>query len=214
MSRHLSVNHPAPAEQVTTYSSLDSTDYIAEDTNYMAEDKHVLIDASLAGATRLFPRALSNSIRRVPHSRNKNILVAAISTIFPSEPEVTDKFGCQMALEITADKVTHLARELFGAHLETKAGLRYIILSSGSKILPNPKFTLQGCPFAIMPSVFGVDASKAMATSPKYQEDNNEWRDTTDCVSMEISLRADEGAVIYVSMGLWEGTRIREKLYD
>jgi len=30
---------------------------------------------------------------------------------------------------------------------------------------------------------------------------------------MVVSHRADDGAVIYVSLGLWEGTQIRKKLY-
>jgi hypothetical protein len=57
-----------------------------------------------------------------------------------------NKLDCYMALEITTDKVQHMARELFGIRLETVAGLRYVYLpGSASKILPNPMFTLQGC---------------------------------------------------------------------
>lgn len=214
LNGHLSPIHPTSVVQVAAHPSIDSTNYTAEDTNYFDEDKHVLIDASLAGTTDLFPAALANSIKRVPHSRSGNELVAAISTIFPTEREVTDKFGCQMALEITADKVPYLAHKLFGVQVETKAGLRYIIWSSGSKVLPCPKFTLQGCPFDAILSVFGEEANNAMAASPKFKEDRKEWRSITDCMSMEISHLADEGATIYVSMGLWEGARIRKKLYE
>jgi hypothetical protein len=132
---------------------------------------------------------------------------------FPNAP-FTDKFGCQMALEVTDDKVQHLAWELFGVRLETRAGLRYICFAdSSSKILPNPKFTLQGCPRNIISSTFGLEMTNAITTSPIYQDDARQCREGTDCVSMVISHQAQDAAVIYVSLGLWEGARIKKKLY-
>jgi len=200
-----SLNHSA-LEQMTVYSSVDSSDCFAE-------DEHVLVNASLAEATRLLPRDLSNAIKRNPDPKNENILVAAISMTFPNG-SFTDKFGCQMALEVTDDKVQYLAWELFEVRLETRAGLRYVCFAdSGSKILPNPKFTLQGCRRKIISSTFGPEMSNAITTSPLYQDDARQWRDCTDCVSMVISHQAHDGAVIFVSLGLWEGARIKKKLY-
>jgi hypothetical protein len=40
-----------------------------------------------------------------------------------------------------------------------------------------------------------------------------QWSDTSDCVSMVISALAQEGAVIYTSLGLWKGTQIKHKLF-
>ncbi|KAG9249621.1 uncharacterized protein F5Z01DRAFT_472066 [Emericellopsis atlantica] len=178
-----------------------------------AEDEHVLVNASLAVATRLLPRDLSNAIRRNPDPRNEGALVAAISMTFPNAP-YTDKFGCYMAVEVTSDKVQHLARELFGVRLETMAGLRYVCLAeSSAKILANPKFTLQGCQCSIIPSTFGPELSNAIITGPKYQDDARQWRDSTDAVSMVVSHSAHDGAVVYLHLGLWEGTEIKKKLY-
>lgn len=212
-------NHSAPVERVPVFSSHD-TDNIAEaanniveDTHYIADDKYVNIDASLAVTTQLLPRELSNSIKRVPHSRNPNILVAAISMIYTNSLEHMDKYGCQMALQVTPEKVTHLAQVLFGAHTETRGGLRYVYMASGAKILPKPEMTLQGCSLDVVHPFFGPELSHAVTHSPQYQEDNTEWRDRTDCVSMVISHRADEGAIIYVSLELFSGTVIAKKLY-
>ena len=200
-----SLNHPV-LEPIAVYSSVDSSDRFAE-------DEHVLVNASLAEATRLLPRDLFNAIKRNPDPKNENTLVAAISMTFPYAP-FTDKFGCQMALEVTDDKVQHLAWELFGVRLETRAGLRYVCFTDGgSKILPNPKFTLQGCRRHIISSTFGPEMSNAIATSPLYQEDARQWRDCTDGVSMVISHQAHDGAIIFASLGLWEGTQIKKKPY-
>ncbi|KAM4063368.1 hypothetical protein HRG_013901 [Hirsutella rhossiliensis] len=178
-----------------------------------AENEHVLVNASLANATRLFPRDLSNGIKRNHDPIDGNVLAAAISMTFPNAP-FTEKFGCQMALEVTDDKVQHLARELFEVRLETRAGLRYVCFAGGcSKILPNPKFTFQGCRRNVILSTFGSDISNAITASPLYQDETRQWRDSTDCVSMVISHQAHDGALIFVSLGLWEGIQIRKKLY-
>jgi hypothetical protein len=172
-----------------------------------------LINASLAEAARLCPHDLSNAIRRIPDPVVEDTLAAAITMTFPSAL-FADKCACQMAIEITDDKVQHFARQLFGTRLETRAGLRYVCFADGgSKIRPSPKLALQGCRRDIIPSTFGPELFHAIAAGPIYQDDAREWRDCTDCVSMVIPHQAHEGAVIYVSLGLWEGTQIRKKLY-
>ncbi|KAL6405581.1 putative serine threonine protein kinase [Ilyonectria robusta] len=193
-------------EQVLVHSSVSSS-------NHLAEDGLVFVNGSLEMTTRLFPREFSDGIMRNPHPRDESTLVAAMSMTFPNAP-YTDTLGCQVALEITEDKVQHLARELFGVRLEIRAGLRYLCVPGGSaKVLPNPNFTLQGCRCdAILPT-FGPEMSKAIQASPKFQEEAKQWRDCTDCVSMVISHMATERAIMYLSLGLWEGTQIKERLY-
>lgn len=180
--------------------------------DYVAEDKHVLVNASLAAAIGLFPSYLASAIRRIPDPRNENAWVAAISMTFPSPPFI-DRFGCQIALEVTENKVQHIAKELFDAHLETTAGLRYFRLPSGAKILPNPKSTLRGCRYDSISPMFGLEISGAIIAGPVHQDDIKKGNDSADCVSMVISHQANDGAVIYVSLGLLEGTQIKEKLF-
>ncbi len=106
-----------------------------------------------------------------------------------------------MSLEVTEDKVQHLARELFNVRLEIKDRLRYL-RSGRTKVMPNPKLTLTGCRHDVLSSTFGSETSGAIETSPKYQDEAIQWHDTTDCVSIVISASAQEGAVIYASLGL------------
>jgi len=114
-----------------------------------------------------------------------------------------------MLIEITEDKVSHFARELFGMRLETKGGLRYVCFShSGTIILPNPKLTLQGCRLSIIPLTFDIGTANAIMDNSVYQEDIQQCRDCTDSLSMVISRQADEGAVISVSLGLFGATCI------
>ncbi|KAI0156752.1 hypothetical protein GGR52DRAFT_583044 [Hypoxylon sp. FL1284] len=182
------------------------------DPNYLAEDKHVLVDASLLETIKLFPAYISDAIKRIPDPDRDNAFVAAISMIFPRAP-YTDKFGCQMALSILENKVESLAQEFFDVRLETTEGLRYVLLPGGAKVLPNPSFTLQGCRFEAISRIFGSQITDAIKASPAYQDDIKQVRRCTQSVSMVVSHLAYEGAVVYTSLGLWEGTQIKKKLY-
>ena len=187
---------------LASFNSLDS----------VAPDEHVLVNASLAAATDLFPAYLAGAIRRIPHPSSKNVLVAAISITFPAAA-FTSKIRCQMALMVTDNKVQRIAKELFGAELEINAGLRYVCLSASTKVLPNPLLTLQGCRLDVISTIFGEETACAITASPLYQEDIRQGHDYTDCVSMVISHQAADGATLYVSLGLMRGNEIRDKLY-
>ncbi|EGY23489.1 uncharacterized protein VDAG_04927 [Verticillium dahliae VdLs.17] len=180
--------------------------------NYLAESKHVLVNASLKGATRLFPTSLSDSIKRIPNPINENGLVAGISMTFPRAP-YTDKFGCQMAIEILENKVEWIAQKLFDVRLETTEGLRYVLLPGGTKVLPHPSITLQGGCFEVVPHIFGSETDRAITASPAHQDDVKQAMKRTSSVSMVVSHQARNGAVIYVSLGLLEGTQIKDKLF-
>lgn len=186
-----------PLEQAVEHTSMP-----------IAEDDHVLVSAPLAATAQIFTEnELFDAIRRDPDPRDANACVAAVSMTFHYASS-----ACQMTLHITSDKVNHLARELFGIRLETKDGLRYVC-AGGSKILPNPMFTFQGCPRTVIQSTFGAEVSRAIQASPPYQDDARQWRRTTDAVSMVISHEGDVGAAICLRLGLYEGTQIKQKLY-
>lgn len=119
-----------------------------------------------------------------------------------------------MALDITSKKVEHMAKELFGVHLETTAGLRYLLLPDGAKVLPNPKLTIRGCRMDLIAFRFGTETYNALTANPAYQDEVMEMRDRTDCVSMVISQGASDGATLLLSLAPMEGTTIRNILYE
>ena len=119
-----------------------------------------------------------------------------------------------MSIEVTENKVEHLADKLFGVHLETNAGLRYLYLPRGAKVLPNPNFTLRGCQHDTISPFFGPETYRAITANPYYQDEVKQGYDYTDCVSMLISQRASEGATFLLSLAPMEGTVIKNKLYE
>ncbi|KJZ69061.1 hypothetical protein HIM_11544 [Hirsutella minnesotensis 3608] len=176
-----------PRDPLLAHSSFDAAQYVAE-------YEHVLVNASLAGSIQLFPPSLSDAIRRVSHPRKDDVLVASISMSFPN---VRSNFGCQMVLDIVENKIDNLARDLFDARLETTAGLRYLCLPEGAKILPNPNVTLRGSRHDVIPAILGTEITSAIAASPAYQDDLRQLRARTDCVWMVISHKANDKAELY-----------------
>lgn len=177
-----------------------------------SQDAHILVNACLDECSQLYPPYLAGAIRRVPDLNNQNSLAASIAMVFPDYPSAV-KFGCQMTLEIMPNKVEHVGREIFQAHIETTGGLRYIYLPGGTKILPQPQVTIQGCPHSAISLNFGNETFQAIRANPAYQDEVRQGRDRTDCVSMVVSHKADEGALILLSLAPREGTLIRDRLY-
>lgn len=95
---------------------------------------------------------MATSIRRKADPDGAQGLVATVSLT------LRDSEGLSMLqLEVLDNKVEHIARELFGAHLESADGMRYIYLGHGTaKVIPNPSLILKGCRPAIIRQFFGA----------------------------------------------------------
>ncbi|RMJ10181.1 hypothetical protein BHE90_014397 [Fusarium euwallaceae] len=171
-------------------------------------------NADLGMASGLLPRRLFNAVARNPDPTKANSFSAAIWMSFRVTP-FSEDYACQMAIEIEQSEISYYAREWFGVQLHTKSGLRYISAAEGgAMILPQPKLILQGCRIDAIASGFGPEVSQAIMASPGYAVELGKHRDTTNTISMEISHRAEDRAIIYASLGLWEGTTIEASLFQ
>ena len=180
----------------------------------ITENEHVLVPASLVATTHLLiPPYLSGAIRRNPGRSSEDTFTAAISLSFPTSSSIND-MSCLMALEVVESKVQRIADELFDANIETTAGLRYVCLSPTTKIFPSPYLTLRGGRLQAPSPLFGFELSQAIATSPMYLAEAKHKFDHTDYISMVIPQQTHDCAVIFVSLGLLEACRIRDRLYD
>lgn len=168
--------------------------------------------ASLTVTIDIFPADFADSVKRDVDPYDEQAFVAAIDMAFPSG-QTTTAYACQMIIAVTDNKTDHLAMKLFDVHLETHAGLRYVCLPGGAKVLPNPKIILQECALDVIPSVLGFETYIGIKANPMYQEERKLGRTKTRCVSMVISHIALESSLICVNLGLREGVLIREKLY-
>ncbi|RSL98956.1 hypothetical protein CDV31_012372 [Fusarium ambrosium] len=198
------IQAPSVREQATTHFTCDSLFFPHED---------ILVNASLESARKLFPEDLSNSIETLPQLNNQGKAIAALSMSFPRGSS-NEKQVCQMALEITQDRIQHYALVWFGRRVEAKDGLRYLAGSDGTKIVPCPQFTLQGFRLEMLPQAFGQDIVDAIQKTPVYQDDVGRARLHTGSVSMIISHQQEATAHVYLSLALVEGTRIAMKLFE
>ncbi|KAK2006498.1 hypothetical protein LZ32DRAFT_595484 [Colletotrichum eremochloae] len=181
--------------------------------NRATVEEHALYGASLHETSHLCPSYLAGAVRRVPHPVHHN-LSAGIGMAYPNGA-VGAKFGYSMGIEIRANKIDHIASNLFGAHFEIDDdGTRYLCLPGGTTVLPNPSITLSGCRMdAILPT-FGLEIYKAVIAGPMYQDDAQQVLEHTRAVKMVVSHRSAEYATIILSLGLMQGTFIADRLYN
>lgn len=118
-----------------------------------------------------------------------------------------------MTVEVTSSKIDHIARELFGAHLEAEDGFRYLYLSGGAMATPGPRLFLKGCRLDVLRPFFGGHVADAIRATQACQRDIEEGRDYTSCVSMAINHAADLPAQVSATLRLKEGALLRDRLY-
>lgn len=164
--------------------------------------------ASVAACAQLFPPYLASAVRKYAGSdRPLGALLMAVSLTMkpPSESE--------LRLEIMANRVEYIARELFNAHLETADGLRYLYLVGTFRALPTPRLTLTGCHPGSISGIFGQRIADAVSSTAAYQRDMEEGRDCTEGVQMIVSQVALEPAVICVTLPARDALAIKDQLY-
>lgn len=161
-----------------------------------------LTNASIAECARLFPPYMAASINRKADPTDARGLVAAVS--------ITSEGLLQ--LEVANNKVEHIAKELFGAHIETGNGLRYIYLHGTTKAMPNPSLILKGCRPGAIRELLGARIAEAVSTTDAFQKELREGRGDTDCVSMSVPREALDSAEICILLPSSEAALLRAKL--
>jgi hypothetical protein len=153
---------------------------------------------------------MCSAIRRdTVQSEGSTCLKAAVTMDFPFNGLV----DCLMSLAISPSKVEYLAMALFGVHVESAGQVRYVVLKEGLKIIPNPDMTLKGTRDDAIISVLGKEIYEGIRASRMRGKELEEGNRITECVSMMLTSRPDEGAIINLSLGLKGGSRIQSKLY-
>lgn len=199
-----------PEILITRSSSIEPSiaNYAAGDPSLITGPSghdHLLIEAKPLEVVKLFPPYIADAIKWVNG-------IPAVSMNLPNE--TTSKFGCQMSLEVKDNKVQHIAKELFDAHLETTGGLQYVYLERGTRIVPSPRCTLQGCKREKILVMFGAEIDNAIRASAQYQEELHMCKIVTQSVSMVISQAAHDGGWLILVLEMGRGADIRDKLYN
>lgn len=166
--------------------------------------------ASLAECSHLFPPYLASSIRRISEPSHSPSVFAAI-TLSP----VSSSLEYQLKLEVVENKIEHIARELFGAHVETEAGLRYVYLmgSTATKAIPYPNLILKGCIITKAYQLLGAEVANAVFSTSTHQLEIKEGRECFDCITMVIRQASSESAEILLLLSPERGVMLRHRLF-
>ena len=170
----------------------------------------MLENASIQGIADVFDEYMCGAIRRDTVQRGgTTYLNAAVTMDFPLQGLV----DCLMSLAIHPSKVEYLTMALFKVKVESVGHVRYIILIGGVRLTPNPEITLKGVSDEAIIRVFGPEIYEAITASGIRKKELEEGNDITEGVSMILTSRSSEGAIINLSLDLRGGAQIQNKLY-
>lgn len=171
------------------------------------DNGHALVNASITECIQLFPPYLAGAIKRKTGTGGN--VNAAVSMLLPSLGQA----GCIMKIEVISSKIDHIARELFGAHLEIDNTSRYLYIAGGSMVIPDPRLILKGCRVDILRPFFGASVADAVSATAACRKEIQEGRNHTTSVSMAINRAADCPAELYAALRLKEGALLRARLF-
>lgn len=119
---------------------------------------------------------------------------------------------CVMKLEILPSKVQYLAMMLFGTHVETENGYRYILQANASRLFPD-NVTLQGGQAEAILELLGSWVHGAIEKCPLRIVEAREESNATSCVALRITGRDNDDAYLSITMGVDEAFRIKDALF-
>lgn len=154
--------------------------------------------------SRAFPPFLCSAIIK------DELSMAMVQMSFPDNPSD----DCQMTLSIFPNKVQYLAMVLFGIHLESDTGQRYVVLGNGSRVVPTHQMLLDGAEEKGSAEIFGLPTNKAVQTSCKRVEEIANASTRTKCIAMSVSRRSNDPASLSLTLGLEESHELRRLLFD
>ncbi|KAI1385772.1 uncharacterized protein F4822DRAFT_432625 [Hypoxylon trugodes] len=164
-----------------------------------------LIDPSLSETKKLLPPYLFGAVKKINSGTRET---ASITMEYPRGN------GYEICFSIESNKVENISRELFGALIETTYnGIRY--LSCGTfQIIPSDNSTIRGCRVSSIIPFFGDVLGPAICASQPCQRDIKTLSEHTWAVSLTISHKFGDAALLVATVDLHQGTCIAAKLYD
>lgn len=188
-----------------------AVDKITEPTNTVPNDSRFIItDPPAFRLSTVFPPLLAEAIKK-QHLRSG--WSAAITMSFLDYLRYDKRLGSMMSLEVMSDKADYLAWPLFGTHIASVNEHRYLVMPTGIKIMVSAEATLRGCRREAILEVFGEEIDKAVKASPAYKQEAEQGNPLTECVTMIVSNRASDGAVINLILEETWGVKLKDDLY-
>lgn len=116
-----------------------------------------------------------------------------------------------ISLAINHTKVEYLALSLFNVHVESAGQVRYIVLNKGTKLLPSPEITLKGALDENIIRILSPEIYGAIQSSRMRRKEMEGGNHITECISIILTSKPEEGAIINLSLGLKDSTNLKKQ---
>jgi hypothetical protein len=194
-------SHAQP--EYTTFDSLPNA--VPDVTTARTNEQQTVSKPEARRLADIFPPYLCSSIGKLGTT-------ASITMAFPARLSVTN-VDCLMSLSILPNKVQYLAMELFGVHVESDAGYRYLVLENGVRVLVGSEVVIQGGKDAGIEKLLGPEPSLAIRKSPLRKEEIKQGMVATNCVTLRMPGSCEYDSILNLCLGLDEAFRLKDALF-
>lgn len=174
---------------------------------------HVLTDPTVTRLHEVFPDYFASAVVRIPAQGTSTLWHAGLTMTFLNSSLFGSKIGCMTSINIVANRVQRIAKQLFDIDVEISGADRYLTTTSGLRIIPSPDFVLRGALRSQLAEVLGSSWSTAIKSSPAYQEDERRGEPRAEVLSMTISHRALDPGVLNITVDEKSAFRLKNMLF-
>ncbi|KAH8763810.1 hypothetical protein F5883DRAFT_359328, partial [Diaporthe sp. PMI_573] len=117
-----------------------------------------------------------------------------------------------LSIQVTSNKIEHIAWELFRVRLKDEAGFRFACAGL-ARVFPGPNFSLRYCHLEPILHMFGEHMEAAISANPVYQQERLRHDNYTTCIMMNVPIAVDNCATILISLHRREGAHVKDLLF-
>jgi hypothetical protein len=180
-------------------------DEVPDSTPAKLSSQQTVSNPSAKRLAGIFPQYTCGAVRNSGNT-------ASVTMAFPAQLS-GPKVECLMSLSILPNKIQYLAMVLFGVHIESDAGIWYVTLDNGVRVLPQYEVVLQGGREEGIKSLLGSELSLALRKSPLRKDEVRQGKLATNCITLRLPSNCEYDGILNLNLGLDEAFRLKDALF-
>ncbi|KAF2844444.1 hypothetical protein T440DRAFT_462111 [Plenodomus tracheiphilus IPT5] len=194
-------NHSEPGH--TIFNPI--ADEVSDNISARVSGQQTVSNPSAKRLAGIFPQYTCGAIRNSGNT-------ASVTMAFPAQLS-GPKVECLMSLSILPNKIQYLAMVLFEVHIESDAGIWYVILDNGVRVLPQNEVVLQGGKEKGIETLLGPEPTRALRKSPLRKDEIRQGKLATNCVTLRLPSNCEYDGILNLNLGLDEAFRLKDTLF-
>ncbi|KAI1839397.1 hypothetical protein JX266_014206 [Neoarthrinium moseri] len=171
----------------------------------MPPDSSCVPDNEALPMSRNLPNVFPSYLSRIIQKKG---WYAVVTLSFPSYPT-----NSSLGLQIDPKQVPHVAKELYGVHIDVEDGKRFLVLEDGVEVEIDTHIVLRRASNKAISKLYGKQVTMAYQSSYRYLAEQNLGEERTRCLTMVIDGKETSPGDLNLETDPKQLTVIRQDLF-